>query len=86
MRVELEVIFKDTSWTEILHVKAEFITFLHKWTVSRHLKEKQLVSMFNFLSKAPKFNEVKVGFYIKNLSWQWWWGDGYTEKIKKSGK
>ena len=36
------IIFKDNSWTEILHVVAEFhSTFLHGRTVSLHLMEKK---------------------------------------------
>ena len=63
------VIFKDTSWTEILHVVAEFhSTFLHGWTVFPRLIEKKWVSMFDLHWGASRFNEHKGWFLYQLLS------------------
>ena len=53
------IIFKDTRWTELLHVAAEsHSTFLNGRTVFPCSMEKW-VSMFDFYWSASKFNEVK---------------------------
>ena len=58
LNAQLEVVFKDTSWPKILHVKTEFhLTFLHGQTVSRLLMEK----------KVGMFLKTKIGYYIEKF-------------------
>ena len=81
------VIFKDTSWTEILHVVAEFhSTFLHGRTVSPHLMEKNEWVCLICIEGRPSLMKIKAGFYIKKLFWKLLWGDGYKEKFLKIWK
>ena len=75
MCAQWEVVFKDTSWTEILHVKARsHSTFFHRRAVSSNLMVKK---------SSMKIN---VSSYIKKLFWQWSWGKGYKEKTKEISK
>ena len=64
----LKVIFKDTSWTEILHVKADFHSTLCGWTVFPCKMEKSKVGMFGFRWRTPKFNEGKGLFLCQNIN------------------
>lgn len=58
LSAQLEIVFKDTSWPKILHVKTEFhLTFLHGQTVSRLLMEK----------KVGMFLKTKIGYYIEKF-------------------
>ena len=78
------VIFKDTSWTEILHVVAEFhSTVLHRKTVSSCLMEKKWVSMFNLHWRASKFHEDKGWFLYKKIIYE---APATRKKLKKSEK
>ena len=57
MCAQLEVVFKDTSWTEILHVKARsHSTFFHGQAVSPSLMEKNYTSKNYF----DNYQEVRA--------------------------
>ena len=74
-------IFKDTSWTEILHVVVEFhSTILHGQTVPLCLMEKKWVSMFDLYWRAFTFNEDKGWFWYKKSFWHLPWDHCYKEK------
>ena len=61
------LIFKDTSWTEILHVVAEFhSTVLHGRTVSLLLMEKNEWVCLICIEGRLTLMKIKAGFYIKN--------------------
>ena len=60
------LIFKDTSWTEILHVVAEFhSTVLHGRTVSLLLMEKNEWVCLICIEGCLSLMKIKAGFYIK---------------------
>ena len=82
------VIFKDTSWTEILHVVAEFhSTFLHGRTVSpRLMKKKNEWVCLICIEGLPSLMNIKTGFHIKTLFWLLLWGYGYKQKKFKIRK
>ena len=63
------LVFKDTSWTEILHVVAEFhSTVLHEQTVSlRLVKKKNDCVRLICIKERQSLMEIKDGFYIKKL-------------------
>ena len=80
--------FKDTSWIDMLHVKARsHSTFLHRLTVSPSLMEKKndLVCLI-FTEGCPSLMKINAGLYIKKLFWQLLWGKDYKEKIKEISK
>ena len=62
------LIFKDTSWTEILHVVAKFhSTALHGRTVSLLLMEKiEYWVCLICIEGRPSLMKIKAVFYIKN--------------------
>ena len=60
------VIFKHTSWTEILHVVAEFhSTFLHRRTVTPILMGKNNWVCLICIEGLLGLMKLKAGFYIK---------------------
>ena len=61
------VLFKDTSWTEMLHVLEEFhSTVLHGWTVSPHNMIRYAHFRFSHLHSFHNKLYIYVIFYPRN--------------------
>ena len=81
------VIFKDTSWTEILHVVEEFhSTFLHGRTISARLVKKNGWVCLICIEECPSLMKIKVVFISKSYFGKYYEATATRKKIKNLKK